>query len=480
MKKIILTLLTLGVAGLPIIAQDPPGNNNPPPPPPNVAGDSLPGGPEAGSLPPPPSPEMIAAIAAALTNEAAQAQAGNSTAVNTNDSGKKAVSEPPIILPGQSKVVASEITQLSFIPPAQPSGTNNPNDIQLNFRNAPLEMVLNYLSDAAGLIIVLDTRVSGNVTIKGSHLTRDEAVDLLNSVLNKNNYAAMRNGRTLTIVDKNDAKTRDIPVKTGNDPEEIPKNAEIVTQIIPIRFVEARQLVSDLTSFVSPQATVVANEAGNSIVITDTQQNIRHLTEIIKAIDSSAQSETEIRVFRLKYASPIDVASELSSIFPSSTSGSTAQAPTRFAGGGGGGFFQRMASAAGAASAGSGANDRVKKAMQVNVVADSRIQAVIVTAPKDLMDQIADMMTDLDVPSTRDQKVFVFQMKNGDPQQAAQVLQNMFQSGGTTRTGSSSSQNSPLMQRAQNNTTSSSSSGSTSGFGTTGGGRGGAAGGLQF
>jgi len=480
MKKIILTLLTLGVAGLPIIAQDPPGNNNPPPPPPNVAGDSMPGGQEAGSLPPAPSPEMIAAIAAALTNEAAQAQAGNSTAVNTNDSGKKAVSEPTIILPGQSKAAPSENTQLSFIPPAQPSGTNNPNDIQLDFRNAPLEMVLNYLSDAAGLIIVLDTRVSGNVTIKGSHLTRDEAVDLLNAVLNKNNYAAMRNGRTLTIVDKNDAKTRDIPVKTGNDPEEIPKNAEIVTQIIPIRFVEARQLVSDLTSFVSPQATVVANEAGNSIVITDTQQNIRHLTEIIKAIDSSAQSETEIRVFRLKYASPIDVASELSSIFPSSTSGSTAQAPTRFAGGGGGGFFQRMASAAGAASAGSGANDRVKKAMQVNVVADSRIQAVIVTAPKDLMDQIADMMTDLDVPSTRDQKVFVFQMKNGDPQQAAQVLQNMFQSSGTSRSGSSSSQNSPLMQRAQNSTTSSSSSGSTSGFGTTGGGRGGAAGGLQF
>ncbi len=479
MKKIILTLLTLGVAGLPIIAQDPPGNNNPPSPP-NVAGDNMPGGPEAGSVPPQPSPEIIAAIAAALTNEVIQAQA--TAATNTNDPGKKAVSEPPIILPGQSKAVASEIAQTSFIPPAQPSGTNNPNDIQLNFRNAPLEMVLNYLSDAAGLIIVLDTRVSGNVTVKGSHLTRDEAVDLLNSVLNKNNYAAIRNGRTLNIVDKNDAKTRDIPVKTGNNPEEIPKNAEIVTQIIPIRFVEARQLVSDLTSFVSPQATVVANEAGNSIVITDTQQNIRHLTEIIKAIDSSAQSETEIRVFRLKHASPIDVASELASIFPSSTSGSTAQSPTRFAGGGGGGggFFQRMASAASAATAGGGANDRVKKAMQVNVVPDARIQAVIVTAPKDLMDQIADMMTDLDVPSTRDQKVFVFQMKNADPQQAAQVLQNMFQSSGSTRTGSGSSQNSPLMQRTQNNTTSSSSSGSSSGFGTTGGGRGGAAGGLQF
>ena len=103
-----------------------------------------------------------------------------------------------------------------------------------------------------------------------------------------------------------------------------------MTQIIPIRFVEARQLVSDLSSFVSPQATVVANEAGNSIVITDTQSNIRHLAEIIQAVDNSAEAETEIRVFRLKYANPTDVATELASVFPSSTSGSGTQAPDPF------------------------------------------------------------------------------------------------------------------------------------------------------
>jgi len=473
MKNITLTLLALGAAGLvaSASAQDTPGNNNAPPPPPNNGTAGATSGPEAGSLPLPP-PEVVAAISDAV-------RADMATTTATNGGAEKAATESPVILPGQSKPAAPMEVQPSFIPPAQASGTNNPNDIQLDFRNAPLEMVLNYLSDAAGLIIVIDTRVNGNVTVKGTHLTTDEAVDLLNSVLNKNNYAAMRNGRTLTIVDKNDAKTRDIPVKTGNDPEEIPKNAEIVTQIIPIRFVEARQLVSDLTSFVSPQATVVANEAGNSIVITDTQQNIRHLTEIIKAIDSSAQSETEIRVFRLKYASPIDVAAELASIFPSTTSGNTTQSPTRFAGGGGGGGFlaRMMAAGGGGASGGSAANDRAKKAMQVNVVPDSRIQAVIVTAPKDLMEQIAGMMTDLDVPSTRDQKVYVFHMNNGDPQQAAQVLQNMFQSSGTSRNGSSSSQNSPLMQRAQNNTTATSTS-TSSGTSSIGGGR--AGGGQQF
>jgi uncharacterized membrane protein len=86
-------------------------------------------------------------------------------------------------------------------------------------------------------------------------------------------------------------------------------------------------------------------------------------------------------------------------------------------------------------------------------------------------------MKDLDVPSARDQKVFVVHMDNADPQQAAQVLQNMFQ-GNNSRSTTGSSQNSALQQRATQNATTSSSSSSGSGFGnstgsrTGGGGRG--------
>ena len=107
-------------------------------------------------------------------------------------------------------------------------------------------------------------------------------------------------------------------------------------------------------------------------------------------------------------------------------------------------------------------------------MADARIQAVIVTAPKDLMEQISSMMNDLDVASTRDQKVYVFHMNNGDPQQAAQVLQSMFQtSGSRSSSSSSSSANSALMTRAQNAATSTSttSSSSSSSFGGSSSGR---------
>ena len=339
----------------------------------------------------------------------------------------------------------------------------NTNGLRLNFRGAPLDSVLDYLSDAAGFIIVLDTQVHGSVDLWSDQpVTKDEAVDLLNSVLNKNGYAAIRDGRKLTIVDKNDAKTRNIPVKTGNDPDAIPDNDEIVTQIIPIRFVEARQLASDLSSFVSPQATIVANEAGNSIVVTDTQSNIKHLVQIIQAVDNSAEAETEIRVFRLHYANPSDVATELGNIFPSSSSGNNTQMPIRFGGGGGGpgGFFARLAAAN---TGNNGQNDRMKKATQVTAVADDRIQAVIVSAPKDLMDQIAGMMHDLDIASPRDQSVYVYHLDHGDPNQVVQVLQNTFGNSNTRST--TGTQQGALETRANAGATSAGNT--TSSLGTT-------------
>jgi uncharacterized membrane protein YgcG len=439
--------------------------------------------PEAGAPPPDATQGQTAQDQGATTGQEAASAQPNEAAPAEN----QPITSTVIVPRGN----APETVASAFVPPAQAVGTNQ-NDLNLNFNNAPLDMVLSYLSDAAGFIIVQETRVNGAVTVIGKHLTQDEAVNLLNSELNRNNYAAIREGRTLTIVNKNDAKTSRIPVRTGNDFKAIPNNAEIATWIIPIRFVDARQLVSDLSLFVSAQATIVPNEAGNSIIVTDTQANIRHLAEIIQAVDNSAEAETEIRVFPLKYASPFDVANELSSVFPSANSAG-GMAPIQFGGGrggrggggrggGGGGFGGRGGGANPfAALFGGGANSasqqRIQKATQVTAVADPRIQAVIVTAPKDLMTEIAGIMAELDVPSNRDQDVATIQLQNGDPQQVAQVLQSMFGSSTAARGGIGSSANSALMQRQQMNTTQMGNAASR-GIGGTGiGGGGGGAGG---
>jgi len=351
-------------------------------------------------------------------------------------------------------------------PPEPPLVMLNENEMRLNFRNAPLDIVLSYLSEATGFIIELQTQVRGTVDVfSAKPVTKDEAIDLLNSMLNKNGYAAIRNGRKLTIVSKTEAVRRDIPVKTGGDPEAIPRNDEIVTQIIPIRFVEATQLAKDLAPMISPQAMIVANEAGNSIAVTDTQANIRHLAEIIKAIDSSAEDETQVRVFALKHADPIEMADLLTSLFPDQSS--SAQAPMRsssrsgspFSSSSGGpfGFISSIISGrpppppSGMGS--SGQQQRVRKRAQVVAVPDARTSSVVVTASKDLMDQIAEVVQQLDFQSPKESKVQVFHLNNADPQEVLPVLQDMFQSTTSSRGSRSSSQNSPLMNRIQQNQT---------------------------
>jgi type II secretory pathway component GspD/PulD (secretin) len=391
---------------------------------------------------------------------------------------------------------ASAATQIATTPAAPDqslvadvSYTSTPlstNGITFNFRNAPLNTVLTYMSDAAGFIIVMNTRVQGTVNVISTHpMSKDEAVDLLNSVLNQNNYAAVRDGRTLTIMTKADALHSDIPVKVSNDWNTISNNDEIITQIIPIRFVDAQQLVVDLSAFVSPNATIVANQAGNSIVITDTQSNIRHLLKIIQSIDSSAEMETEIHVFTLKYANPNDVVAMLSGVFPSSTGG--AQNTLNIAGGRGGAagglaaLFGGGGGGGGRGGRGGGGNTsqaRIQKAQQVLAVADGRTQSVVVTAAKDMMPQIADMIAKVDVDSVRDSQVYVLPMNNADPYQAAQVLQKMF--GGTQAGATSTTATDPFVQRENTMSTSGGTSSSGIGGGNAAGGARGGGGGTTF
>jgi type II secretory pathway component GspD/PulD (secretin) len=371
------------------------------------------------------------------------------------------------ILPASAGETVAPTNAVAEVADAEDSGTNG---LRLNFHNAPLDQVLKYLSDAAGFIIELDAPVRGNVSVISSHpMTKDEAVDLLNSVLNKNGYAAIRSGeRTLKIMDKSAAKSANNPVRIGSDPSAIPNNDEMVTQIIPLRYVESGQLVTDLSPFVSPQATIIANQAGNSIVITDTQANIRHLAEIIKAIDSSAEDVTEVKVFHLQFADPTEMANLLSGLFPDQSN--TAQAPIRFGGRGGGGgggrgaFFAAM-QAASRGGGGNPQNDRIKKRNQVVAVADPRTSSVVVTATQDLMDQITEMIDQLDHPSLKAMGVAVIPIKNGDSQAILQSLQDAF-GGNNTRNRNTGTQTDPFTSRVQRDINNNSSSTLGTGIGT--------------
>ncbi|MDB6110144.1 MAG: putative type secretion system protein [Pedosphaera sp.] len=307
---------------------------------------------------------------------------------------------------------------------------NGEKGLRLNFRGVPLDMVLNYLSDAAGFIIVLETQMKGKVDVWSNQpLSKEEAVTLLNTILNKNGFAAIQNGRTLTIVSREDARKKDIPVKSGNNPLKIPKNDEIVTQIIPVRSLNAVQLTKDLAPLLPSDTTLTANESGNSLVMTDTQTNIRRIAEIIKALDSVSSSVNSIRVFPLQYADAKTVSSLVKDLFPSQDSSRTGGG-----GGGGGNSFGRFRGGFGGFPGGGGGGDGGGSdsgsghtpSTRVSAVADDHSNSLVVSAPEDLIPTIEELVKSVDVVVQDATEVRVFHLQNADPSEMSDLLSNLF------------------------------------------------------
>jgi len=309
--------------------------------------------------------------------------------------------------------------------------------LMLNFQDVPLQSVLEYMSEAAGFIILGDTKVRGDVTILSKQpLNREEAVDLLDTILNEKGYTAIRRGRILKIVEKDKALIEDIPVKSGADPEDIPKKDVMVTQIIPIRFGNAGQLIENISELLPDYATISANDGSNAIILTDTQTNIRRIAEIVSALDTSISSISEIRVFPLVYADAKQLADVIKGLFQSSSSGSSRSSSSRGSSSGiaemmrarfgGGSSSSSGSSGRSSRSGGSGSSAALAAASRVVAISEERTNSLVVSAPSDVLPTIEQLVKEMDRTIEDVTEIQVFKLQNADAYEMAEVLTNLF------------------------------------------------------
>lgn len=300
--------------------------------------------------------------------------------------------------------------------------------IVLNFRGASLESVLNYLSEAAGFVVMSDADLKGTVNVWSAQpLSRTEAIDLLDAVLSEKGYTAVRNGRLLKIVSKNEAYKYDLPVKSGANPDVIPKSDSMVTQILPVRYGDAKKLLEDLSQLIPEEATVAANESSNAIVITDTQTNIHRLAEIIAALDTSISSISTIRVFPLRYADASKVAEIVTSLFQENAGSSSG----RGGGDGGGNPFDRFRFGGrgggdrGGNDAG-GSSEARQAASRVVALADERTNSLVIGAPDEYLPTIEALVKEIDTNVDDITDLEVFTLTYADASEMAEVLTQVF------------------------------------------------------
>ncbi len=348
--------------------------------------------------------------------------------------------------------------------------------VLLNFRNASLDSVLSFLSDAGGLTIITDGRIEGRVNLMNRQpMSITDALVALDSVLKERGYAAIRMGKTLKIVALDAAKKANIPVRTGSDPAAIPQTDEVITQVIPVRFADAVALKRDLSTLLPSYADLAANASTNTLILTDTSANVRRMVQIIHDLDTSVSSVTQVKVFPLKYANAGNAARLLTTIFQQDQTTTANQrggmpAFARFAGRFGRGGF---------GGPGGSPTDQEAGKVQTKVTAasDDRTNIVVVSAPVDVMPVIEEVLKELDANPAQDQAVFTYPLRYADATNVQNVINALFNPTGVTGVGTTPRTGTTGNTRGTTN----SSFGGTLSTGTLGGssrGLGGTAGGL--
>jgi len=337
-----------------------------------------------------------------------------------------------------------------------------PRNIKMNFKDTPMETVLEQLSEMTGLVVLKDFTVEGRITIISKQdMNVDEAVALLNSVLKEKGYVGVRTGRILKLVKLDEAKKRNIPVKTGSDPALIEANDDVITQVIPIRYIDAIQLKKDFAPLVPSYADLSANASSNTLILTDTGANIRRIVEIIHAMDTQSTVVAEVKVFQLKFANAASAARLINEIFREDQAQQQGNVPfflrgaAAFMGRGGDGGGRRGGGGGGAAApgfgpglpgVGPGANQPEEQGQRIRKVtasADDRTNSVVVSAGPDTMPIVSQVLKDLDSNPTEDQSVFVYKFKNAQAANLESVINAIFGASGQGLSRSATTQRTP-------------------------------------
>ncbi len=274
--------------------------------------------------------------------------------------------------------------------------------VTLNFVNADIDQVAKAIGAATGKTIIVDPRVKGQLNLVAERpVPEDQALKTLQSALRMQGFALVQDHGVLKVVPEADAKLQGVPTYVGNAPQA--RGDQVITQVFELHSESANNLLPVLRPLISPNNTVTAYPANNTIVVTDYADNVRRIAQIISGIDSAAGSQ--VQVVTLRNANAIDLAAQM----------------------------QKMLDP--------GAIGNSDATLKVSVTADPRTNSLLLRASNASRLAAAKRLAQqLDAPSAVPGNMHVVPLRNADAVKLAKTLRGMLGKGGND-SGSSASSN---------------------------------------
>lgn len=277
----------------------------------------------------------------------------------------------------------------------QPDARGTPGDgITLNVLGASIpDAAKIVLGDGLGLSYTVDPRVQGTITIQtGRPVSTAGALDLLEAALQSNGAAIVGDSTGIfRIVPLQDAAgfrgrlavSRTKLAQTGPG---------VSTQIIPLNFIAASELLRIVKPITAPTVTLEADETRNVLIVTGSRQEIANVLEAAAIFDVDWMQGMSFALCPVQSSDPSSLVNDLNVIFANDKSG-PAKGIVRF-------------------------------------VPNSRLKSILVISSKPhYIIQAKDWIRRLDVAAAgAEQQLYVYHIQNRGARELADLLRRVFAS----------------------------------------------------
>ncbi|MBO6166951.1 MAG: hypothetical protein J6P13_01205 [Kiritimatiellae bacterium] len=372
---------------------------------------------------------------------------------------------------------------------AAADGVEGDTTSDLNFKEAPVEIVFQVYGKLVDRTVLKDPATpSVNITLEsrpGQRLSKEEQIEAIEVVCEMNGIHFENYGeKFVRALPRKEASKEGIPLYMDPQVEELRAvpMGKVVSVMINFKNISAQEEAQKaLEGFKTGNGLLQVFERTNSILVTDTKQNIVRMLEIARAIDIATPVLENVYVRQIKNASASDIKTALEQIVQESqkelekngkaqqnAAASAAARPMQPS------FLRRPGQ--------NGANqqpqpttldslvtsvsdaDRGLIRGKVLILADERSNKLVVITSKSNMDFFDRVIEQLDVETTPDTVVKVYRLKYADAEDVSDMINDLIGNSASGRNSGSSrgNQNQNAKAGSSSNLTRNTSGGSAS------------------
>ncbi len=378
-------------------------------------------------------------------------------------------------LPGRSVPAGATAGAATSAPSDDTASDADPKEAPaLNWDAAPVDIVFQTYGEQVGKTILKDPSVpNATITLKsreGQKLSKEEYLEAIEVVLEMNGIHLEPYGeKFIRAVPRGKARKEGIPLYMDiTDVPEDAKDGRVISVMISFKSIATDEAQKALENFKSDTGMLNVFERTNSILATDTWQNIKRMDEIARAMDISSPVLEQVFVYQVENASANDIKTALEQIVQESQkelekNGKAVQNNS----GANSGMINRPL--AGPRLLGSNRNqpeqpkplestvtsmsdaDRGMIRGKVLILADERSNKLVIITSKSNYDFFEKVIKQLDVETTPDTVVKVYRLKYAEAEEVADMINDLIGNAPSSKSSAKGSQNAAA--RGQGGTT---------------------------